>query len=46
MQIFQQSSIFDSEFDLEVHSIPGGVYRIQVVLGDDQIVHRLVAIQK
>ena len=46
MQVFQQSSILDSEFDLEIHSIPGGVYRIQVVLNDDQVVHRSVVIQK
>ncbi len=46
MTVCQLSSIKHTEVDVEVHSIPGGLYRLQAVLGDQRVVYRAVVVER
>ncbi|MFI5406525.1 MAG: T9SS type A sorting domain-containing protein, partial [Nitrososphaerales archaeon] len=44
--VYQHSSIHNTEIEFDVHSLPTGVYHIQFILSDHQIVRRTIVIQK
>ena len=44
--VYRLSSVITTEFDLDIHSIPAGLYRLQTFLSDHQMVHRAIVIQK
>jgi hypothetical protein len=44
--VYQQSSIFNSDFELDVLAFPGGIYHFQIFLSDHQIEYRSLVIQK
>lgn len=44
--VYQKSSIFNTQYELDVWSYPAGLYYIQVVLSDHQIVYHSIVIQK
>lgn len=44
--VHQATSVVSTEVDINLHSIPPGLYCLQAVLGDDRIIHRPIVIQK
>lgn len=44
--VYKLFPVINTELDLELHSIPAGLYHLQVVQNDHQIVHHSIVIQK
>ena len=46
MLVYQSSSVNNTEHQMEVHSLPAGVYRLEAMLNDHKIVYQSVVIQR
>lgn len=46
MTVYQSASVNNTEVDVEVHSIPGGLYWLRAVVGDSQVVYRSVVVER
>lgn len=46
MTVYQLSSIGHTEVDVEVHSMPGGLYHMQAVLEDQRVLYRAVVVER
>jgi hypothetical protein len=46
MTVYQSASVNHTEVDIEVHSIPGGLYWLRAMVGDQGVVYKAVVVER